>query len=84
MRKDLTMHYWEENIDKLLQDHDLPLLQDKGSRNHKQMEAKVEEIYLDFDKRRKAFEAEEADKQDIEEMKMFDDIENKIKFAKKK
>ena len=49
MHKDLTMSYWEENVDKLLLDHTLPLLQDKGNRSHKQMESKVEKIYLEFD-----------------------------------
>ena len=80
MRKDLTMHYWEENVDKLITDHDLPLLEDKGHRSNKQMESKVEEIYIEFDKRRKAFEAQEADKQDEEEMKLLYDVENKTKL----
>ena len=42
------------------------------------MELKVEEIYIEFDKRRKAFEAQKADEQDEEEiraeMKMLDGI----------
>ena len=88
MRKDLTMHYWEENVDKLITDHDLPLLDDKGSRSHKQMESEVEKIYIEFDKKRKAFDAQEADKQDeaeiIAEMKMLDDAEKKIEHTKKK
>ena len=70
MHKDLTMSYWEENVDKLLLDHSLPLLQDKGNRSHKQMESKVEEIYIEFDKRRKAFEAAEEDRKDEAELKM--------------
>lgn len=87
MRKDLTMRYWEENVDKIIMDHDLPLLDDKGNRSHKQMESMVEEIYLEFDKRRKAFEAKEADKQDEEEikaeMKMLEDAEKMIKAGRK-
>ena len=82
MHKDLTMSYWEENVDKLLLDHDLPLLQDKGSRNHKQMESKVEEIYIEFDKRRKAFEAEEEDRKDEAELKMLEEAEKAIKAKK--
>ena len=88
MRKDLTIHYWEENVDKLITDHDLPLLEDKGHRSNKQMESKVEEIYIEFDKRRKAFEAQKADEQDDEEikmeMKMLDDAEKMVKNIKGK
>lgn len=88
MRKDLTMHYWEENVDKLIIDHDLPLLEDKGHRSNKQMESKVEEIYIEFDKRRKAYEAQEADEQDKKEidaeMKLLDEAEKKIEQKKNK
>ena len=88
MRKDLTMRYWEENVDKLIVDHDLPLLDDSGSRSHKQMEEKVEEIYIEFNNRRKAFEAQEADKQDeaeiASEMKMLDDAELQVKQIRNK
>ena len=82
MHKDLTMAYWEENVDKLLLDHSLPLLQDKGNRSHKQMESKVEEIYIEFDKRRKAFEAAEEDRKDEAELKMLEEAEKAIKAKK--
>lgn len=82
MHKDLTMSYWEENVDKLLLDHTLPLLQDKGNRSHKQMESKVEKIYLEFDKRRKAFEAAEEDRKDEAELKMLEEAEKAIKAKK--
>ena len=82
MRKDLTMRYWEENVDKLITDHDLPLLDDKGSRSHKQMEQQVEEIYIEFDKRRKAFDAQEADRADEAEMKMLEEAEMRVKGRK--
>ena len=79
MRKDLTMHYWEENVDKLITDHDLPLLEDKGHCSNKQMEAKVEEIYIEFDKRRKAYEADMADREDETEMRMLEEAEKMLK-----
>ena len=82
MHKDLTMSYWEENVDKLLLDHSLPLLQDKGNRSHKQMESKVAEIYIEFDKRRKAFEAAEEDRKDEAELKMLEEVEKAIKAKK--
>lgn len=79
MRKDLTMGYWEENVDKLLSDHELPILDDKGSRSHKQMEKEVEEIYIEFDKRRKAFDAQEADRADEAELRMLEAAEKLLK-----
>lgn len=82
MRKDVTMHYWEENVDKLIADHDLPLLEDKGHCSNKQMESKVEEIYFEFDKRRKAYEAQEADREDEADMKMLEEAEKRVKRVK--
>lgn len=82
MRKDITMHYWEENVDKLIADHDLPLLEDKGHCSNKQMESKVEEIYFEYDKRRKAYEAQEADREDEADMKMLEEVEKMVKRVK--
>ena len=78
MRKDLTINFWAENVDKILTDHYLPLLDSKVCRSHKQMEKKIEDIYLEFDKRRKEFDAKVADKQDEDELKMLEDAEKKI------
>ena len=68
-----------ENVDKLITDHDLPLLSDKGEKSHKQMEKQIEQVYIEFDARRKHIEAIEADRQDEEELKMLEDIEKSIK-----
>lgn len=78
MRKDLTIHFWEENADKIITDYSLPLLDDNGSRSHKQMEKQVEERYLEFDTSRKAYEAKEADRQDEEELKMLENAEKAV------
>ncbi len=82
MRKDLTMRFWEENADKIITDHYLPLLNDKGTINRKLADSKVEEIYSEFDKRRKTFEAKEADRQDEEEMRLLDEAEKLVKNRK--
>ena len=82
MRKDLTMQFWEENADKIITDNYLPLLHDKGSINRKLADKKVEEIYSEFDRRRKSFEAKESDRQDEEEMKMLDEAEKLVKGRK--
>lgn len=83
MRKDLTLNFWKENVDKILSNHYLPVLDDKGNRSRVQADKKVEEIYLEFDQRRKNFEAKEADRQDEEEMKLLEEAESKLKVRKK-
>lgn len=82
MRKDLTLNFWKENVDKILSNHYLPVLDDKGNRSRVQADKKVEEIYLEFDQRRKAFEAKEADRQDEEEMKLLEETEKKVSGRK--
>ena len=82
MRKDLTLNFWKENVDKILADHYLPVLDDKGNRSRVQADKKVEEIYLEFDQRRKNFEAKEADRQDEEEMKLLEETEKKVSGRK--
>ena len=71
-RKDITMSFWTENVDKLLEFNNKPLLTTKGSISNKHMEAKVEEIYKQFDKKRKEYDALEADKEDLEELKLLE------------
>jgi hypothetical protein len=75
-RLDITMRFWSENVDKLLEFNNKPLLTTKGSIGNKEMEEKVSDIYNLFDKRRKEFEAKEADELDIKELK---ELENKLK-----
>jgi hypothetical protein len=78
-RLDITMKFWTENVDKLLEFNNKPLLTTKGSVGNKEMEEKVSEIYNLFDKRRNFFEALKADELDIKELK---EIENKLKRRK--
>lgn len=79
MRKTLTINFWQENVDKLITDNEFPLLDSKGSRTRVQVDKQVEEIYLEFDRRRKDFEKEQADRQDDEELKLLEEAEKKIK-----
>jgi len=75
-RMDITMKFWHENVDKILEFQDKDILQNAGSISNKQMENKVREIYAEFDKRRKEYEALQADNEDLEELKK---LEEKIK-----
>lgn len=67
-RKDLTIQYWRENVDKLLTFNDKPILSTAGRVSHAQMETKVGEIYKEFDARRKHEKALEADMDDLREL----------------
>ncbi len=76
-RMDITMNFWRENVDKIIEFQDKKVLQNAGSISKIDMEKHVNEIYLEFDKKRKAFDALQADWNDIEELKQ---IENEIKM----
>jgi len=78
-RMDITMKFWHENVDRILEFQDKNILRNAGSISNKQMEAKVRAIYAQYDKRRKEYEALEADKQDLKELKQ---LEEKIKKQK--
>lgn len=78
IRNDLTINFWKESVDKLISDNDFLLLDNAGSSSHKQMERKVEEVYLEFDARRKKYEATAADKDDEEELKALELAEKRI------
>ena len=67
-RRDLTMSFWKENVDGILQFSDRKVLTGKGSVSNAEMEQKVRDIYSEFNDRRKAYEADLADKQDVQEI----------------
>ena len=78
-RIDITMDFWRENVDKILEFQDKKILSNAEEISKIDMEKHVREIYSDFNKRRKEYEALQADKEDIEELKQ---IENEIKKKK--
>ena len=79
-RLDITMKFWAENVDRLLEFNNKPLLTTKGSISNKEMEAKVSEMYHLFEERRKKQEAIEADKMELDEL---NELENKLKRREK-
>lgn len=79
-RLDVTMRFWKENVDKILDLNDKPILQGKGSISNAQMEKMVEKIYLVFDTKRKTEEAKKADNEDLQELNA---LEQEIKKNKK-
>ncbi len=72
--QDLTMKFWTENVDKLLEFNNKPLLNTKGNVSNKLMKEKVKEIYSDFSKKRNTYEAQAADKEDLIELKQLEEM----------
>lgn len=79
-RMDITMHFWKENVNRILEFNDQKILQGLGSISNAIMEKKVREIYATFDAKRKMSEAKTADEEDLKELKQ---LEEKIKGEKK-
>lgn len=72
-RKDLTMQYWQENVDKIIDFNEKPLLIGAGSVSKLQMENKVDAIYEEFNARRKEEDAKQADRDDLDELRRLGD-----------
>lgn len=75
-RRDLTLDFWRENVTSLLQFQGQKILSGNGSISNAQMEAYVKTIYEKFDDRRKQYEAELAD---AEDMQYLEDLVRKMK-----
>lgn len=68
MRKDLTLDFWRASVDKLLLDHGVTLLQSHGKITMEQAQTHARKVYEEFDARRKAFDAAQADELDLLEL----------------
>ena len=78
-RKDLTLDFWRENVKGLLSFQGLDILANNGNVSNMQMEEYVRGVYAQFDARRKSYEAQQADEEDL---KLLDDLEKEIKERK--
>lgn len=67
-RIDITMKFWKENVDRVLEFNDQKVLKGLGSISNKQMEEKVRKIYAAFDTNRKIAEAKKEDAIELEEI----------------
>ncbi|MGA9211772.1 virulence RhuM family protein [Kaistella sp.] len=79
-RQDLTMDFWKENVDKILELNDKSILQNKGSISNAQMEKMIENVYQTFDAQRKSDEAMKADQEDLNDLKV---LEQELKSRRK-
>jgi hypothetical protein len=74
--KDITMKFWYENVDSIITFNKKALLVGKGSVSNVQMEEYVGKIYEKFNEQRKQYELQQADEQDMQELRI---LENNIK-----
>ena len=75
-RKALTLDYWRQNVDRLLEFNDRPVLDNPGKISAEKMKQIVHERYDVFDAHRRRAEALAADAEDI---KALEEIEKKGK-----
>jgi len=78
-KKDITMKFWRENVDGIISFNKKELLIGKGSVSNEQMEKFVDDVYEIFNKKRKHLEFQQADAEELEELKQW---EEKIKTSK--
>lgn len=78
-RQDITMDFWQENVDKIIEFNDKKLLKDRGSVSKSQMEKIAGQVYEDFNNKRKIADAQQADLEDLKQIEM---LEKQIKENK--
>lgn len=71
-RKDLTLDYWRDNVDRMLEFNDQRILNDAGSVSHEDMKRIAGQRYDTFDHNRRAAEALAADAADLEEIEQLE------------
>jgi len=79
-RQDVTMDFWRENVDRIIEFNDKKLLTGRGSVSNAQMEKMVAKVYQEFDTKRKKQAAKQADAEDLEDLKL---LEEELKNRKK-
>jgi len=72
-RKQVAMRFWHENVDDIIKFNKKELLMGKGSVSGAEMEMVVEQVYEQFNEKRKVFELEQADLADYQELKMLEE-----------
>ncbi len=78
-RQDITMDFWQTNVDKIIEFNDKKLLKDRGSVSKSQMKKIAGQVYEDFNNKRKIADAQQADLEDLKQIEM---LEKQIKENK--
>lgn len=80
-RKQLTLDYWRQNVDRLLAFNEKPVLTHSGSISRENMERIASERFEVFDANRRIAEARQADTEDLAELEQ---IEKQLEQKKEK
>jgi hypothetical protein len=67
-RQEMRMGFWKQNVDQIISSNGFPLLGHAGTISHAQMESNTSALYLGYDQRRKARDAQAADQQDDQQL----------------
>jgi len=79
-RKDLTLNYWRNNVDALLNFQNKDVLKGAGTISNAQMERIVDIVYAEFNQRRKLYAAQQADQMDNDDLSALEgDVRNRKK-----
>ena len=78
-RQDITMDFWRENIDRIIEFNDKKVLKGNGSVSNEQMKTIVRKVYDEFEVKRKQYDAQQAD---LEDLKEIEELEANIKLLK--
>lgn len=77
-RKDLTLNYWRNNVDALLNFQNKDVLKGAGTISNTQMGRIVDTVYAEFNQRRKLYAAQQADKMDNDDLSALEgDVRNR-------
>ncbi|GHE20871.1 virulence RhuM family protein [Halomonas urumqiensis] len=78
-RKELTLEYWRQNVDRLLAFNDSPTLEGSGNISAERARTIVHERYEQFDAQRRQREAAEAD---LDDLRALESLEQQVKRDK--
>lgn len=78
-RQDLTLSFWRNNVDNLLEFNGFAVLDNQGKRTHTQAEAIAQERYEQFHAKRQAQKCINADNQDWQELQSLEIELKKVK-----
>ena len=74
-KQDLTLTFWQQNVDRMLEFNDQPILDGPGKVSHEAMKKVVYERYEEFDQNRNLTEAIEEDSEDLRQLEQ---LENEL------
>lgn len=72
-RRDLSLDFWRDNVDKMLAFNEQPILAGAGSVRREQMERVAHERYELFDQQRRKAERLQADAEDLRQIEQLED-----------